>query len=163
MVCRTPEEIKNPFLQALLQKERKAKQDPEKVARGAIQYRDKNISQHAAEAFTCVNATKEECEDNTTSNIKIPYGKNNEKKTMSDFCVWGTPQTNPNEAERCLPKSWQNVTDIPYKEDLEDWYMDMVEPSYDEWASTHQPNSSIQLKRDMGRKFGHMNRVNQSN
>ena len=163
VVCRTPEDIKNPFLSALLKKTRKIKQDPQKVARGAIEYGDKNISQHAAEGFACVNATREECEDAEYDDIKIPYGKNNSNKTMSDFCTWDSPLTQPNEAKRCMPKSWQEVTDVTYRQDLEDWYLDMVEPNYDEWANKRQPNSDIQLKRDMGRQFKRKLRYEQSN
>ena len=142
---------------------RKRKQEAKKVVRGAIEYGHKNISEHAAQAFACVNADEDECTDNTHTDTKIPYGKNNQRKTMREFCTWARPDTRPNESKRCLPKSWSTLPNMQYKQNLEDWYVDMVEPGYDEWAENNQPGNPIQLRREMGSSYFRDQRRQSSN
>ena len=61
----------NPFLASLMRMTRKRKQDAKEVVRGAIEYGHKDISEHAAQAFACVNADEDECTDNTHTDTKI--------------------------------------------------------------------------------------------
>ena len=70
----------NPFLGALFRSTRKRVQKPENVTRGAVEYEDEDISKHAAEAFACVNADEDACVDDEHHDIKVPYGKDGQKK-----------------------------------------------------------------------------------